>query len=257
MKKLLPIFLALGVLAPVAWYFFVRKPVDATPLSLETILVGTNSEYPPFSFIKDNQLTGFDIDVVTEVVRRLGKKIAFKDMTFTTLIPELQRGRIHLIAAGMTPTPERAKRIAFTTPHLTGDTLVIVTKVHNKVGGLEDLRGKEVVVNEGYAADDFITKWGGAVRISRLNSPADAFLALKSGREFAYVDARDAVLPFFQQYGYDQYTMVPIPGSEHITATSLGVSPRYPEFQDAVQNELTHMLHDGTIEQLKKKWGIS
>ncbi len=255
MKKWFIPLLALGVLAPVAWYFTERKHVDLDPLKQDTIIVGTNAEYPPFSFIQNGKLIGFDIDVAREVVHRLDKKIEFKDMAFTTLIPELQRGRVHLIAAGMTPTPERAKRIAFTEPHLTGDILVIVARSSHGEMSLENLRGKEVVVNEGYAADGFMTEWGGAL-LTRLNTPADAFLALKSGRAIAYVDARDAVLPFFKQYGYEQFSMSPIPGSEQVTATSLGISTNYPVFQQEVQRILTQMHDDGTLEQLKKKWGI-
>ena len=50
--------------------------------------------------------------------------------------------------------------------------------------------------------------------------------------------------------------MSPISGSEQVTATSLGISTNYPVFQQEVQRILTQMHDDGTLEQLKKKWGI-
>lgn len=254
MKKLLIIALAIAALAPVVWYFSKHKTTASkNPLELDTLIVGTSSDYPPFSFLKDNEYTGFEIDVAKEVASRLGKTIIFKDMPFTTLIPELQNGTIHMIAAGMTPSPERAKRIAFTRPHFTGDPLVIVTRSQNKITSLEDLRGKEVVVNEGYTADNYMTEWGGSL-LSRLTSPADAFLALKSGRAYAYVDAQAAVLPFFQQYGYENFIMIPVPGTG--SETALGISLKQPEFKARVQEILDVMQADGILDKLKKKWNL-
>jgi ABC-type amino acid transport substrate-binding protein len=90
--------------------------------SFDTIIVGTNTELPPFSFKKDDKVVGFDIDVITEAVKRLNKKIVLKDMPFDELIPEIQIGNIHVIAAGMTPTPEREQRTLFTQPHLSNDS---------------------------------------------------------------------------------------------------------------------------------------
>lgn len=93
--------------------------------SFDTIVVGTNAEYAPFSFKENGTIVGFDIDVITEAIKRLNKKIVLKDMPFDALIPEIQIGNIHVIAAGMTPTPERAQRTLFTQPHATNNSLAI------------------------------------------------------------------------------------------------------------------------------------
>ena len=49
-------------------------------------------------------------------------------MPFEALIPEIQLGNIHVIAAGITPTKERAQRTLFTRPHLAaGNPLIIIS----------------------------------------------------------------------------------------------------------------------------------
>jgi len=49
-------------------------------------------------------------------------------MDFDALIPALQQGKIDVIAAGMTITPEREKVVAFTIPYWEVDQAVIVSK---------------------------------------------------------------------------------------------------------------------------------
>lgn len=93
--------------------------------SFDTIIVGTNTERAPFSFKEDDIIIGFDIDVITEAAKRLNKKIALKNMSFDALIPEVQLGNIHVIAAGITPTPELAQRTLFTEPLVTNNSLAI------------------------------------------------------------------------------------------------------------------------------------
>jgi arginine/lysine/histidine transporter system substrate-binding protein len=229
-----------------------KKPQAYTEIT--TLIVGTSSDYPPFTFIKDGELMGFEIDLVEEIGGRLSTTIEFKDMAFANLIPGLMTGKIHLIAAGLTPTEERAKRVLFSTPYITDESLVIITTATHKVTSINDLRGKEVVVNEGYSADQYMTQWAGS-NLIRLTCPADAFLALKSNRAFAYVDAKIAVGPFFQCYNNDQFTMTPIEGTAQSIA--LAVSPSHSLLLAKIENVLDALQTDGTLEALKKKWGIA
>src|SRR5256885_429404 len=99
-----------------------KKETSLSP-SFETIIVGTNTEFQPFSFKEGDTITGFDIELMEEIGKRLNKKIIFKDMPFEALIPEIQLGNVQVAAGGITPTEKRAQRVLFTQPHLTGDQL--------------------------------------------------------------------------------------------------------------------------------------
>src|SRR6185369_11452130 len=83
-----------------------------------TLIVGTNAEFPPYCYIENNIIVGFDIDIAKEVAQRLGKSIQFKDMPFDALIPDIILGNVDFVAAGMSYTEERAKRVSFTRPYL-------------------------------------------------------------------------------------------------------------------------------------------
>ena len=226
---------------------------EVHPDQMHTLVVGTSADYPPFAFVQDDKVVGFDIDIIQEVAKRLHKKIDIQDMPFTTLIPLLQLGKIQVIASGMTETLERSARVLFTKPYLTGDQLIVITLAGNPVSSLSELKGKEVIVNDGYTADLYMSKIEGP-ELKRLKTPAEAFLALKAGRGFAYVTARNTVKPFFDQYGQQDFALFAIPDSRE--NVSLAVSKKYPELVPMLQNVLDTMQQDGTLTTLQEKWGL-
>lgn len=219
-----------------------------------TLIVGTEAGYPPFSFIKDDEIVGFDIDVAKEVCRRLGKEMELQNMAFTSLIPALQLGRVHMVAAGLTATPERAKRVLFTQPYLANDELQLITvaeKFEPKV--LEDLTGKQVAVNEGFIADLYLSAKQGPI-LQRLATVADGFLALKSGHVDAFVTARTTAEPFFKLYGREGFHVTTLPDTGD--SYSLAISKNNPELLPMVEKVLAEMQHDGTLDKLKEKWKL-
>ncbi len=264
-KTSLYIIIALSTTVFCAIWYRAEKTVRTSP-ELNTITVGINTEFPPFAFKEaDETVTGFDIDVITEVFKRLDKKIVFKDLPFDTLIPEIQTDNVQVIAAGMTPTEERARRVLFTKPHLTGNPLVIITlknpllrqgfEGQAALTTLDDLRGKTVVVNEGYFADSFMSEQPD-IELIRLSSALviDSLLVLQNGRANALVTALHSMKPYFDKYGTDQFYVTPIPNTEETSA--FAVSNYHPELRHLMQNALDAMEEDGMLTALRKKWGL-
>jgi arginine/lysine/histidine transporter system substrate-binding protein len=234
------------------WLRQIQRPL--LPDVPDIIIVGTSADFQPMSFRKDGQITGFDIDVVTEVVKRLGKQIEIKDMPFELLVPQLQLGTVHIVAAGMTPTPERAKRVLFTEPYLKENPLWVVTLAgKNNITSFKDLEDKEVIVNQGYLADMYMSKMP-TINLIRLPTVADALLALKSGRGYAFVTASNTIKPLFDQYGRDAFNIFAIEETDENTA--LAIAPDYPVLAQKVQAVLKDMEADGTLQNLKEKWHL-
>lgn len=225
------------------------------PQNLPILLVGTNSEYPPFTSINEqDEIVGFDIDIIKEVARRMGRHVVLEDMAFDALLPKLQRGAIQVIAAGMSPTPERAKKVLFTVPYFSGDPLIVITRATEQpLQSLADLTGKEVVVNEGFTAYDYFMNIKGPV-LTLLPAPIDGFLAVEKKLTYAFATARSSARPFFKRYNINNFNVFEIQDAHEHTA--LAVCPQCPELLKEIQQQLDAMAADGTLETIKKKWNL-
>lgn len=250
--KTILIIISTLIVASTAYVMITKKP--CAHADANTIIVGTNAEFPPFTFINEqNQIVGFDIDIATEIAKRLGKKMEIKDRSFDMLIPEAQNGSVHIIAAGMTATQERAEQIIFTKPYLKGEPLVIVTLKKNPITSIDDLNGKDVLVNEGFTADAYISARP-SIKVKRLPAANESFMDLVGEKSFAYVSALNAIKPFLQKYGEETFNVFTITDKQENTA--MGISKHYPELLPLIQPVLDAMETDGTIEALKKKWNV-
>lgn len=252
MKKIfVTLLLSLITFTLVLWY---RKTADHKPLE-NILIVGTSADFPPFSFRdKDNTIVGFDIDVVREVAKRLSMTVDLQDRPFGMLLPQIELGQIHAIAAGMTPTPERAKRVTFSKPYLLGNPLLVVTLANKPaVTSLEELKGKDVIVNTGYTADLYMSKIP-EINLIRLTKVADALAALEQGKGYAFVTATFTLQPYIKD-GKERFNYFRLPETEESSA--LALSKSLPEeFAQRVQKALDSMEADGTIDGLKKKWEL-
>lgn len=255
MFKLISLLLVTVVCACIIFFSF--TPTYKKP-DTNILLVGTNAEFPPFTFRTEgaeSEIVGFDIDIVKEVCHRLGKEIQFKDMPFDALIPDLTLGHVDFVAAGMTATPERAQRVSFTKSYLSEDGLVIISlkKANSqKALTLDDYLGKTIVVNEGFTADLFLSAKEG-FNLIRLPTVADGFVALKSGRADAFVTAQSTVRSFLETQDASQFQQASIEGSAENCAL---VTPKNSILLTDIQKALDAMEKDGTLKQLKLKWKL-
>lgn len=215
------------------------------------LIVGTNAEFPPFAYIENKTIVGFDIEVAKEVGKRLGREVQFKDMPFDALIPDLVLGHVDFVAAGLSYTEERAKRASFTKSYLTEDPLVIFSKGQKM--RMEDLLGKTVVVIEGFTADLLMSSKEG-VKLVRLSTQADGFMAIKSGRADAFVTAKSTINAFFEKQDASAFEIQEI--EETGETCALVVPKNKPQMLSDVQKALDEMEKDGTMHQLKTKWKL-
>jgi polar amino acid transport system substrate-binding protein len=71
---------------------------------------------------------GFDIEIARRVAQKLDMKLEVIDMEFGSLIPALLAGKVDMIAACITVTDERAKKILFSETYYTGGIAALVNE---------------------------------------------------------------------------------------------------------------------------------
>ena len=92
----------------------------------EKLVVGTSAGFPPFEIMEEGELVGFDVDLMEAVAEKQGFELKWQDIAFASLIPALEAGKVDVVAAAMTITLERDKKVDFSNPYWSADQAVIV-----------------------------------------------------------------------------------------------------------------------------------
>lgn len=84
----------------------------------DSYIVGIDGSYVPFSYIdKDGNAQGFDVDSMKWIAGKKGIKVTFLPVDWDAIIPTLQAGKIDMVYAGMSITPERLEKVNFSNPY--------------------------------------------------------------------------------------------------------------------------------------------
>ncbi|MGL4653177.1 basic amino acid ABC transporter substrate-binding protein [Cetobacterium sp.] len=148
----------------------------------DKLYVGTDAtEFPPFEYIEDGEIKGFDIDLIKEIGKLLNKEIVLKNIQFDGLIPALQTGKLDAIIAGMTVTAEREKNINFSIPYYTSKQLLITNK-QSSLTTLQSLKGHKIGVVLGCTGDVIATEMQDSITLYRYNTTSESIMALNANK---------------------------------------------------------------------------
>jgi len=117
------------------------------------IVVGVKEASPPFGTYNKvhGSYSGYDIDFATTIAKRLGVRPVFRPVGAAERIPALQEGRVDMIVATLTRTPEREQQVAFSYGYfLTGQKFLTRT---GKVKNLSDLAHARLGVVRGSTSE--------------------------------------------------------------------------------------------------------
>ena len=117
-----------------------------TVLKAGTLKMSTDPQYPPQSELAaDGSYKGFDIDVGTEIAKRLGVEIAFETPSWDVITAGSWGGRWDLSVGSMAITKPRQEVLAFTDPYYYTPAQMAV-KPDSGITTLDGLAGKTICV---------------------------------------------------------------------------------------------------------------
>ncbi len=161
-----------------------EKGSQSTTNSLK-IVVGTSADNPPFEFLKDGKIVGFDIALINEIGKQLKMDVEIKDMNFDGILGSLTSKRIDAAIAGLSATAERKKAVDFT-QNYHSSTISMVFLTDSGIKSEKDVTDKTIGVQAGtlfeaYANGDLHNKIS-AYTVKSLPRIPDLIQDLKSGR---------------------------------------------------------------------------
>ena len=121
------------------------------------IIVGTSADFPPFEYMEGDEIVGFDVEMITDILTSQNYTVEVQDMAFDSLIAALQTNKIDVIVAGMSITAERLQEISFSNPYFEADQSVLIKSDSGIVINNEsDLENLTVGVQTGTTGDDWV-----------------------------------------------------------------------------------------------------
>lgn len=91
-----------------------------------TIKFATVSGSAPFAYVKNNEIVGYDIEVIMYICKILGYKLELIEMDFAGIIPALISNKVDVAGCSIIVTEERKKSVLFAEPDYTGGIVVVV-----------------------------------------------------------------------------------------------------------------------------------
>ncbi|HEX7936878.1 MAG TPA: amino acid ABC transporter substrate-binding protein [Paraburkholderia sp.] len=106
--------------------------------------IGTEGTYAPFTFHDEaGKLTGFDVEIGTQIAQRLGVKPQFVEGKWDGLIAGLDVNRYDAVINEVAVTDARKVKYDFSDPYITSHAALIVRSDNSAVKNFDDLKGKK------------------------------------------------------------------------------------------------------------------
>ncbi len=137
-------------------------------------------DYPPFEYNDKNGIpTGFNIDILRNIAEVMNLDIEINLGPWSEVREKLKKGEIDILA-GMYKTTARESEFDFTIPHFIS-SYVIFIREDSDIKSLEDIKGKDVIVQDGDLGHDFIKENGAAGKIILKREWSETLSALSRG----------------------------------------------------------------------------
>ncbi|MBU0860753.1 MAG: amino acid ABC transporter substrate-binding protein [Alphaproteobacteria bacterium] len=220
----------------------------------ETLNVGMSGGYFPFTFVKLDELQGFEVDFINAIAEETGDDVNFVTMSFSGLVGALETGRIDTIANQITITPEREAKFAFSQPYVFDGAQVVVKKGNEEtITSVDDLSGKTVAVNLGSNFEQLLNELPNAADIDIRTYESNIAQDTALGRVDAFVMDRVSSAQLIAE------SPLPLafagkPFSEIRNALPFRNDEKGTELRNRIDAAITTLKENGTLAEISDKW---
>lgn len=220
-----------------------------------TLVVGTEGTYPPFTYRDESgKLTGYDVEVVRAIAKKLGVQVEFKEMAWQGLLLGLDAKRFDVVANQVAlTTPERQAQYNKSEPY-SWSGLAVLSLEETKLTNWNEIKGKRSAQSLGTNYAERATKYGAKVVGVKENDLEMAAAMIKQGHADITLNDSLAVLDYLKKHPNSGFEIkLEVDPSEKKGA---GVIFRKDETEAVAKfSEVTKQLQaDGTLAKLGEQF---
>ncbi len=218
------------------------------------LIVGVSDTTPPFSFRKpgDAAVTGYDIDLVKGVAKRMGVALEMIPVSSAERIPHLQQDKLDFVATSMTRTRERERdvdfsHIYFVTPH------AVIVKKASGIISVRQLAGRKAASASTSTAGGNLKEVVPDVNIVYVRDYSLAFAALKDGSVDAFTTDETVLTAIVRQDGHPEDYLF-LPDFAKSRDVGFALKKAEPRFKEAINEALLDIERSGEAAAIWNTW---
>lgn len=214
-------------------------------------MIGTEGTYPPFTFHDTSgNLTGFDVEIATEIAKRLGVEPEFKETQWDAMFAGLDAKRFDMVANQVGIRPDRQEKYDFSDPYITSAAVLIAHKDNEEIKAFEDIKGLNAAQSLTSNYGELAKKFGAnIVGVDGFNQSVEL---ITSKRVDVTINDKLSFLDFTKQKPDAPIKIVDT--SEDASASGLMFRKKSESLVDEVNKALQEMISDGTYKKISEKW---
>lgn len=218
-----------------------------------SLIVGTSADYPPFIFLDNGHIKGFDADLIHKVASALDRDVQFKIMPFDELIPALQEKKIDMAVSAITATPSRTRLVDFSIKYYLPRFSVVYLKA-KPIMPKESFYNKAIAVTQGSSMEEFLQAYGKQaqnLKIIPVKATKELFGHLEAGAvDCVLIERAQARLFCSQKTNIDYIdTKSSYDGLNYAIAF-----PRESSLRSHVDEIILQLKISGELDTMKENW---
>lgn len=218
----------------------------------DSLNVAICSDYQPFAYKQEKELTGFDVLLIKNIAQQMGKKIVFHNVNFQGVLDLVKNKQIDAGLSAISKTNARSKDMDFSNPYHRSVT-VLVAPFASSIRKVEDLEGKVLGVEKGTTYEEYanshLKKSREKLEIRALEKYSEIFELISNGK-------CDAILTGYSEASELQENMpdikvIPIEGTEVEYCIAL---PKDSKLVGEINKHLDNMVTSGELRKLEEQF---
>jgi polar amino acid transport system substrate-binding protein len=220
-----------------------------------TLIVGVKADYKPFGFRDPSgTIVGIEPDLAADVAKRMGLKLELVPVVSANRIEFLQQGKVDLLIATVSDTPERRKVFQAIDPQYYSDFVNVLIAKKANITSWEQLKGKPLCATSGAWYNKDVARTYGAEIVAFDGSEKPLF-ALKQGNCVGYVYDQTFIQGKLLDDQWKADFAMPLKGVMEAPWT-MAVATGNDKFKTFLEDTTKDWMKSGAIVNAEKKWGI-
>lgn len=250
---LIVILIAVGIYINHKTEYNTNNEFDNINNDNNTFIVGYDATFAPFTYEKNGNVTGFDVELAQELCKRKGWNLILKPIDWDLRDEELNNDKIDCVWSGFSING-RENQYAWSKPYC-NNQIVPIVKNDSTFTSMDDLDNKTVQVQSGSTSLDYIENNIPVAlsfkKIIQVSNYDEAFDDLESGKcDMILVDKVDGIYMINDKHPNFKILNITLSYEQY----GVGFQKDNITLRNEVQETLDEMFKDGTVDKIAEKY---